>query len=416
MTKQIEKVFTPRSSEVNSSMYIRREEIENAFNEAFESGKHIIVHGESGSGKSWLYKNYFLKNDIVYEPANLANASRFGSISNELKNSLDRLEKAKVIEYTETKEAEGSLSFWGWVTSKVKLSHNKKYTLTSKEPYEAILQYIHKQSKKKIGILVLDNLESILNSEKLMEELSNIIILLDDQRYSQYNVKLLLVGTPSNIREYFKLQQSKATINNRLIEVPELPRFSYIEVNSLIQKGFIDLLNYSFNEFTDVAKHIHFVTDGIPDKVHDYCLILAKSTPDKVINTQSLDIADKKWLSQHLSDAYQTIVSLMNSRNTEVGRRNQVLYSLGKVENSEFNYIDVEEIVRSQFPDNTRDIQLAINQILNELSSGNNNILKKSQKKDAYFFTDPIYKMAIRAVLKKKEDETVERIYFEDVR
>ncbi|TGK77670.1 ATP-binding protein, partial [Leptospira wolffii] len=299
--------------------------------------------------------------------------------------------------------------------SKFKLNHTKKYTLTTKEPFEAILQYILKKSNKKKGVLVLDNLEAVIGLEKLMEELANIIILLDDERYSQYKVKIVLVGTPSNIREYFKQQSSKATIINRLIEVPELPRFSRQESSSLIEKGFKESLRYQFSDFDSISEHIHFVTDGIPDKLHDYCLILARSTPNLNITEQDLKNADAQWLKQHLSDAYQTIVSSMNARNTEVGRRNQVLYALGKITSSEFNYQAVENIVRQEFPVNTTDTQLAIGQILTELSTEENGILKRSQKKDAYLFKDPVYKMAIRSILKKKSDETVERIFIEDV-
>ncbi|AOP33814.1 nucleoside triphosphate hydrolase [Leptospira tipperaryensis] len=410
-----EQVFTPRASKVNSKMYIFRDEIEKAFESAFKSSKHIIVHGESGSGKSWLYKNYFRNNNIFYEPANLANAARFDSISKELENNLNRLEKAKEIEYTETKEAEMGLGVLSWLSAKLKLNHIKKYSLTTKEPYEAILQYINQKSNKSKGVLVLDNFEAILGSPKLMQELSNIIILLDDERYSQYKVKILLVGTPSNIREYFKDLSSKETITNRLVEIPELPRFSDTESKTLVKRGFIELLKYQSDFFDPTSQHIHFVTDGIPDKLHDYCLILANNTPELSISQSALDKTDSDWLRQHLSDAYQTIVSLMNARTTEMGRRNQVLYALGKIKSSEFNYQSVETIVREEFPLNTSRTQLAIGQILSELSSIEGGILKRSQKKDAYLFRDPVYKMAIRSILKKQSDETVERIFIEDI-
>lgn len=51
-----EEVFTPRSPEVNSEMYIARPDLEKALKNALRSSLHVIIHGESGTGKSWLYK------------------------------------------------------------------------------------------------------------------------------------------------------------------------------------------------------------------------------------------------------------------------------------------------------------------------------------------------------------------------
>lgn len=54
-----EEVFTPRSAEVNPAMYVDRPEYQQELRRAIRSGYSVIIYGESGCGKSWLYKKVF---------------------------------------------------------------------------------------------------------------------------------------------------------------------------------------------------------------------------------------------------------------------------------------------------------------------------------------------------------------------
>lgn len=71
---QPESVFTPRADRVRSDMYITRPELERALRSALRMSKHVVVHGESGAGKSWLYKKVFAEDNVVYEVVNLGRA------------------------------------------------------------------------------------------------------------------------------------------------------------------------------------------------------------------------------------------------------------------------------------------------------------------------------------------------------
>src|SRR4051812_15678517 len=100
--KQPEDVFTPRASMVNPAMYIARPDLEESLRRNALGSLHVLIHGESGSGKSWLYKSVFMQMGAHYFSANLANASRLGSITSELKNAVDRTGTPQQVGYSAT--------------------------------------------------------------------------------------------------------------------------------------------------------------------------------------------------------------------------------------------------------------------------------------------------------------------------
>ena len=107
--KGVNEVFTPRNPNVNSDMYVRRDALEKELRRALQGSLHVIIHGESGCGKSWLFKKVLEEENIFYLPANLANASRLGSITKELGNVVSRRQSASMTEFTDKKAAEGSV-------------------------------------------------------------------------------------------------------------------------------------------------------------------------------------------------------------------------------------------------------------------------------------------------------------------
>jgi hypothetical protein len=62
-----------------------------------------------------------------------------------------------------------------------------------------------------------------------------------------------------------------------------------------------------------------------------------------------LNKASCKWLEDCLHSVYMTVADMMNSIETEVGRRNQVLYCLGKIDSNTFKAKDVEEMLIKEF-------------------------------------------------------------------
>jgi hypothetical protein len=411
--KKPEEVFTPRASDVNESMYVDRPDLESALVRGLRSGMHLLIYGESGSGKTWLYKKVLKGLGVNVYVANLANASRLKSINAEFANLVSREQQPKQVGYSETTKAGVNAG-----VASGDLEHQGQYNLGEKEPFESCLSHIRSLSGKGQAILVLDNLESIRSDQNLLTELANVITLLDDERYASYKVNILIVGVPGDLREYYQATPNLATVANRIREMPEVSRMTSEQCKNLIYQGFIQELKYNIDDIDSVISHISWVTDRLPQRMHEFCLELAflGESINRKIELNLLDETDKFWLNQSLASNYTVIESMMNERDTKVGRRNQTLYSLGLIESEEFKWSDVEEILRKEFPISTEKLALNLPQILSGLSVRDNPIIKRSPKGDAYCFSDPKYRMCLRAMLRKSSDsDSVEKLPISDI-
>ncbi len=227
-----DEVFTPRSANINPKIYVPRQNLERELKEAVSETRHIIIHGESGNGKSWLYKKVFTDLGLRVSIINLAIASSMGSLGAAFQDKVNKSTGKRAISKTDTKE--GVLAPGG---VGVKTTSAKTYEITIGEPFEALLKEI-KGKKGKPTILVLDNFEQIVNDSKICKEISNIIILADDEDYSKYRVKVCIVGIPSDIKKYLSTQSNVAAIAGRVREISEVERMSEAEARALFKLGF----------------------------------------------------------------------------------------------------------------------------------------------------------------------------------
>jgi hypothetical protein len=284
----------------------------------------------------------------------------------------------------------------------------KSYFTTGPISGDKLFEMARKLAGSKQCFVVLDNLETIFSQTALMRELGDIITLLDDPAYSVFNAKLLIVGIPADVREYFSRTENRHTVSNRLHELPEVGRLSDAEAFELVRKGLCDELKISLNdaEIQTIQKHVSWITDCVPQCLHEYCLELAHFFQEAnwIFSPQMLEAADKKWLGVALSKNYSVVEGQMNERDTKAGRRNQVLYCLGQITADTFRYTDVEQILRSEFPISTANVTLDVPGVLAQLT-GKDAPIKRTPKGDSYRFTDPRFKMCIRAMLVKNGDK-----------
>lgn len=396
---KVSEVFTPRRTEVNREIYVDRVDLEKALKRALDGSLHAIIFGESGSGKSWLYKKVLADIGAKVSTANCANASRLGSLTDEIKQVVDAEVPRKLMEQTEEMRAGVNAGF-----AHGGLNSSRKYDFSEADPFLDCVRILREKAGKSPAILVVDNLEMIFESRELMNELASIIILLDDERYAKYNVKLLIVGVPRDAKRY--LSKSGSSVGNRLTEIPEVSSLSLDQVKTLVETGFVTLLRVVMSPqmLSAMQEHINEITMGYAQPVQEYCEQLGYIIEDCgwTINTEQLRAADLAWLKQGLSQASGLVDEWMNKRETKAGRRNQVLYVLSKLKRKTFHVNDIESELRNEFAASTKPEQaLAVDQILSEMSKGQNAILKRTMSEASYEFRDAKFAMALRTSLFK---------------
>ncbi|SEB22618.1 AAA family ATPase [Variovorax sp. YR216] len=394
---EITAVFTPRRSDVNHDMYVPRLDLERAVSRSIAGSMHSLIFGESGNGKSWMYKKVLEQDGVHYAVANCANASRFKSVTNEIRASLIPGGTPKRTGYTENKEASVKA-----VVAEGKLTHQNQFTLLPEEPLFEAFAAFRSRAGNKTAVLVMDNLESIFKSTELMDELADIIILLDDSRYAAFRIKLLIVGIPNGTLEYFAKTKNMESVANRIEELPKVSGMDLAQVTTLVKRGF-HLLGFKLSpaDLQSIALHAHHITLGVPQRVHEYCEKLAYVMDDHKggFTAEMLRKADHEWLQIGLRQAYTVMESHLNSKRTSIARRNQVIFAIGKIKSHQFDSNTIVARLRELFPDTVTDSGMGVSTILSEMATGDSPLLTKNPKTNEYRVIDPRYIMCIRVAL-----------------
>lgn len=400
---KVSEVFTPRRTEVNRELYIDRPDLEAALRRAFDGTKHVVVHGESGSGKSWLFKKVLSDLNAHYVIASAANALRYGSLTLAISRAVNPPQQRQLVGMEESKEAEIKVPVAG-----AAMGSTRQYVVDPGDPLAAAFAQLRNDAGNKLAVLVLDNLEFIVSNDELMQELASIITVLDDEAFREFNVKILMVGVPSVIRDYFHKTPARQSVTNRLTEVPEVSSLTSDQVEALVEKGFLDLLKVKIAD-QDLRRwkyHINEVTLGYAQAVQEYCEKLAYIVEEAGYqgDSEQLQRADAEWLTDGINSAQVSVAERMNERETRVGRRNQVLYVLGRLPLRRFGVAEIEAIVRDEFRESSEGKTLAIGQILTELATEPNAIIKQAAGGGGYEFRDARTAMALRVMLRRADD------------
>lgn len=386
-------------------MYINRLKLEERLIEHLDGSKHIIVYGESGSGKTWLCKKVLSDRGIEYGNINLNNVS--GNKS--LKKTFEE-EVADKLEFSIT-EYQRKSSIGASAVIKSQIEENK---ISIKLKGDPIKDYIQSFNNEEL-IIILDNLESIFNNQSLMEELGNLLMLLDDEKYP---ARFLVIGVPAGVMNYFINRVSLKPITNRIVELPEISNMNIMQVRTFVTKGFNEELNYnlSINDLESISQYMFWITGGIPQQMHEFGESLAKLLEKNNIEFHDslLTQAAHKWLQDCLHSIYMLIVDMMNSVETEVGRRNQVLYCLGKIDTTTFKASEIEELLKKEFPNSgARRKNLAISKTLNDLVEWQNSFITKN--KNEYMIKNKQYLLCIRVMLEKDAREKVSKVNIQEL-
>ncbi|WP_085808578.1 AAA family ATPase [Sphingomonas sp. TZW2008] len=397
-------VFTPRSREINERMYVDRPELEERLEDALKGDKYVIVHGESGNGKTWLFKRVLARKKIPFQVVNLANAVLHGSLINAFDAKVAELggeRRSSRMEEVDVGFRPGGIGAGGKQQTQIQIATQSSFGL--------LVSHLNKQAKGNRSVLVLDNFEQIVDNHDFLKSVASIIISADEESIAKHGVKLLIVGVPRDLKQLVAKVGNAATIANRLIEIPEVARMTLTEATSLMARGFEKELGYSFDlKKEDLYKEVCWKTDRIAQQIHELCLKIALEAErnNGLISSDVVLKAEKKWLEESFSSDLGVIENLMNSIETKLGRKNQVIYSLGKVEKEDFKHSDIEKIVREEF-DVDDGINLNLPQMLASFAKAENPLIRKTPKNNAYRFVSPKLKMVIRAGLQRDTENRV---------
>lgn len=395
--KKISEVFTPRQSTVNSSMYVPRPVHEKVLSRALKRDTHILIFGDSGNGKSWLYKRVLEDLSVPFLVANCANASRLGSLTQEIVDTLVSPGTVKRMGFSEKKAGEIRA-----LIAKGGVENSSDYQIKQSEKLlEAFSFFSNEVSGRKI--IVLDNLEMIYRSEELMRELADIIILLDDERYSVHKVCLMIVGVPNGVLDYFSKTKNLSSVANRIIEIEKVASLDRKQVEEIINRGFNQLAIFMDRKMKrELIEHVSEITLGVAQRVHEYCECLAYEVEDNDwrYKPELLEVADIEWLKQGMRQSYHVVESHLNSKQTSIARRNQVIYCISKVTSHQFNSKDIDRLIKEEFPSTVPDTNMGIGAIMTELCNGDKPLISKGQN-NTYSVIDPRYLMCVRIILYK---------------
>lgn len=400
-----ESVFTPRSPQINKEMYIDRPTIEERLKLALLGNKFIIIHGESGNGKTWLYKKVFEDKNVKFEIVNLASAILKDDVNSVFSEKLGELEREKK-EKTETNIVSGARP-WN-VGVEVQ---NKTQNITFEKSHIAeLFSEMRNRAGDHPAILVLDNFEQIEKSQKLVQQVASLLILVDDDYLSQFKVKIMIVGVPNNIRSLISKSSNASTISNRLVEIPEVARLSREQSVQLLKRGLEEKLGIENCFGNDLYEKMSWVTDCIAQHLHELGLAVAYNAIEngRKVDAVVLDKSIHDWASDSISSDCEVIERLMNSRETKLGRKNQTLYSIGLCDKNDFKYTDIEKILSSEF--DVKGVTLNVSQILSEFSTSDNPIISRTTRgANTYRLVSPKYRMAIRSMLIKENNRVEKR-------
>lgn len=409
MRKSVADVFTPRNPEVNESMYIHREKHERSFLRALDDGRHLILLGESGNGKTWLYRKV-LNGVRRYKVINCALASSQGSLVAAIASILLPELSVRKVAYTEKKAA--GVSIPGVANGG--LEHVGEYVIRQAEPLMEALSSV--SSVNSLPLLIIENLEAIYSVDGMMRELASLILLLDDPRYAGVGLKFLIVGTPSDVIEYFRKLPNLESVSNRLVELPKVSGLSDSQVLEFVRKGFVAQLGVKLDEsdVLTIADHVSSITLGVAQRVHEYCKHLAYEIEDNSGNYSSslLDGANRAWLSEGLRSCYSVVASYFGRGAIVSLRREQVIFSISQIRVHEFDSQQVESTLRRMFPESAKVANLGVGAILRRLCSGDNPLLRINGG-GKYRVGDPRYLMCLRIVMKRdRESSKVHKLSF----
>lgn len=404
-------VFTPKGERI-TEMYIPRVGLEAKLLSAMDQPKHVVVHGESGCGKSWLYKRVFLMNGVSFCTVNLARATQAGGgIAAVLRSVVATLSDSALVAYQEEKSASANAYF-----AEGSLSNQKHYSVRAPDDFLLLLSEMRKKYGSRRAALVFENLEHIISSKELLDEFKGLLLLVDDSEFAKHDIRTILVTTASDLRDYLAAIDRANTITNRLYEIPEVGRLVQAQAEQFVKKGLFSLLGINPSGVQEggrsedwVVRWILWFSDRIPQYLHELCLEVAKVSElsGRTLTKEALKVATSEWIRSSIIGQLTAVTSNLSAATARKSRKNQLIYALGLIQDADFDCVQVEKVVRSEFVDARAVGKLNLPKLLSELSVSQIPLIRRVPHSSKFRFIDPRYRILIRWVLEKDSSEAL---------
>lgn len=395
--KYPEEVFTPRSAEVNPTMYINRPELEASLGRAIRTGYHVVIYGDSGCGKSWLYKKVFKDQNIFYSTLDFSGAITGDDVDLQILELVSEFDEWK----EKGKEASGGGQFTpGGVGLKGDLK--RTWEKVEQSPLAQLLEEMRREAGRKKTFLVLENIEHILDKPEVVGKVQNMLLALDDPKLGKHKVRLCLVGVPAEIKEVLTAGNKYQTISNRVVEIPEVDRLSKEGVGMLVQRGLEQQLDFTIVSKPYCTSQISFISDRVPQYVHDICLHTALVAEDNLLKVTPdvVEIAFDNWVESNARQSYEFICDCLEKKGPVSDANARVVFAVARCEHRRFRAAEIEGLVRENFPRSTGGKRLQVLRMLRQLSSGEDRLLKCDDAKHNFRLATPKLRSVLRATLK----------------
>ena len=394
---EVNALFSSRDK-YDEKKYVIRNVCEENFIRALKSGKCVLVRGISGSGKTWLTK-HILK-DTDYELINLAKANKAGSIDACFAEKIGKI-KTEYEESISASAGVGPLRGEGISTSKY---------IWAEDLYEQFLK------RRKLEYIVFDNFETIINNDKVINELGSIITMSDDEDIQKYNTKIILVGANNDIKRLFDRLPNYETISNRIYELPEIKGFDYQECLGFINSSF-EKLNFNVTKLDSFSRYILNNTRGVPQSVKDFCyqiaVIFLKNKHLTIdMNDKSslklLKLAEEEWLKVSFLSDYSIISNLYWDNISHDKKNNYILFQIQEDDMVEVSVDRLYANMTVYFPNLDKELpsKKRVAEYLKSISDSSNNCNILEQRSDSiYSVRNTKILLCMRLMLYLEEDE-----------
>lgn len=396
-----EEVFTPRSAKVNASMYVERPQYQKELRNAIRSGQSVIVYGDSGCGKSWLYKKVFLDDNHFYATLDLNECKDEDDID---LLALELVEKG-VDWILEEKSHSGTA---GVMPQDIGLQGTKsgKYRRGVISPIEQLCSLMCARARPRRPILVFENMEHCLDNQNVVNKLQSLVLTLDDVESERSKVQLCFVGVPDDMKKILSDNNKYQTIANRIFEMPEVQRMTKDEARSIVHNGFVEELEVAVDSSFDYCvSQIMHVSYRIPQYIHEICLQVAYAIEDSgLYEIKPAVVADgiSNWVRTNARQSREDIEKIFNHRAYGEDLRALVVYAISVLDEVNFSSSDVENQLVNDFPDFARKRRrLSASKVLNNLCKGDTRLLKVDSVSGKYRVANPKLRSVMRMSFEK---------------